>query len=237
MFLIASIGYFFTKNDMFSYKQSFANESDTDGNAIIQDQTDLNDLKNEYDFPPFPSQVKIDKPKPTPDKTLPDVMPTTIEGGMVMRNDTSFDIDVNALLSSENNLKLSKDGVQVLIVHTHGSEAYSADKTSEYKPTDNYRTQDKNYSIIRVGDELTSCLESYGITVLHDRDIYDYPSYTGSYVRSGEAVEQYLSEHPEIKVVFDIHRDAIGSGDIIYKTLAEGDGKPSSQIMLLVGTG
>ena len=89
---------------------------------------------------------------------------------------------------------------------------------------------------MRVGDELTALLEKAGLRVLHDREIYDYPSYTGSYNRSGEAVERYLREYPGIAVVIDIHRDALGSDGVIYKTMAEEEGTVSSQIMLLVGT-
>ena len=36
--------------------------------------------------------------------------------------------------------------------------------------------------------------------------------------------------------MLDIHRDALGSGDVVYKTMAEEEGSVASQIMLLVGT-
>ncbi len=190
----------------------------------------------EASLPPFPSDVNIPKaPEPEPEKEQV-VLPTTIEGGVVMNNATSYEVDLVELLSQEHSVRLPKEGVQILIIHTHGSEAYSPDGTSEYKPTDTFRTDDKRYSVIRVGDELAACFESYGLSVLHDREIYDYPSYTGSYIRSGEAVEKHLKEHPEITVVLDVHRDAIGTGDVIYKTLAEDKGRSSAQIMLLAGT-
>ena len=73
--------------------------------------------------------------------------------------------------------------------------------------------------------------------MLHDREIYDYPSYTGSYSRSGAAVESYLAQYPSIAVVIDLHRDALGDGEVTYKTVAELDGMASSQLMMLVGTG
>lgn len=90
---------------------------------------------------------------------------------------------------------------------------------------------------MRVGDELAAALEAQGLSVLHDREIYDYPSYTGSYSRSGAAVEEYLAQYPDIAVVIDLHRDALGDGDVTYKTMAELDGQTSSQLMMLVGTG
>ena len=189
-------------------------------------------------MPPFPSEVLIPKKEEqTVSEDKPVVLPTTIAGGMVINNDTSYDVDLEVLLESGPSQKLPANGVQILIIHTHTSEAYTPDGTDDYMQTDNYRTEDTRYNIVRVGDELTACLESYGLNVLHDRESYDYPSYTGSYSRSGAAIEKHLAEHPEIAIVLDVHRDAIGDGDVVYKTMAELSGQPCSQVMLLAGTG
>ncbi len=165
------------------------------------------------------------------------IIETTIYGGLSIKNSTSYDIDVGELVRLGPTQSLPRDGPQVLIVHTHGSEAYTPDRLNNYEESDSYRTEDKNYNVIRVGDELASALEKQGLSVLHDREIYDYPSYTGSYNRSGAAVEAYLEEYPDIAVVIDLHRDALGDGDVVYKTMAELDGQTSSQLMMLVGTG
>ena len=165
------------------------------------------------------------------------IVPTTIYGGLTIKNSTSFDIDVGALVAEGPSTTLPVEGPQVLIVHTHGSEAYTPDAYDRYEETDTDRTEDKNYNVIRVGDELTKALEAQGISVLHDREIYDYPSYTGSYSRSGAAVESYLAQYPNTAVVIDLHRDALGDGEVTYKTVAELDGTASSQLMMLVGTG
>jgi len=197
-------------------------------------------------LPPFPSDVVITDTENTEDnkeqnKTEPEkqtaILPTTIEGGMVIKNETSYQLDLNSLVSAGTSVTLASDGPQILIIHTHGSEAYTPDGINSYSPSDNFRTEDKQYSVIRVGDELTSCLASYGLRVLHDRNIYDYPSYTGSYAKSGDAIEKYLKQYPSISVVLDVHRDSIGNGDAVYKTIAEAKGEPCSQIMLLAGTG
>ena len=50
-------------------------------------------------------------------------------------------------------------------------------------------------------------------------------------------MERYLAEYPDIAVVIDLHRDALGDGEVTYKTVAETPGEASSQLMLLVGTG
>ena len=191
----------------------------------------------EDSLPPFPSEVEIPEAEEPQPSEAQIVLPTTIEGGMVITNNTSFELDLGALVSAGTSVKLAKDSPQILIIHTHGSEAYTPDDTDSYDYTDNFRTEDPNYSVIRVGDELASCLESYGLNVIHDKNIYDYPSYTGSYGRSEEAVKEYLAQYPTISVVLDVHRDAIGDGDVVYKTIAEAGGKPCSQVMMLVGTG
>lgn len=165
-----------------------------------------------------------------------EILETTIASGLSIKNATSYAIDIPKLLSEGVPQRLTADQPQILILHTHSSEAYTPAGSDRYEASDSYRTEDLNFNVVRVGDELASRLEHYGLQVLHDRNVYDYPSYTGSYTRSGEAVSQYLSEYPSIAIVIDLHRDALGSGDVIYKTVAEAGGVCASQVMLLVGT-
>lgn len=196
--------------------------------------------------PVYPSIVLDPSPTPEPEESPAlvsegeedgNIVETTIYSGLSIKNSTSYDIDVGELVKLGPTQVLPADGPQILIVHTHGSEAYTPDRYNQYEESDSYRTEDLNYNVIRVGDELTAALEAQGLSVLHDREIYDYPSYTGSYSRSGAAVEEYLAQYPDIAVVIDLHRDALGDGDVTYKTMAELDGQTSSQLMMLVGTG
>ncbi len=210
---------------------------ENDGETGVPDIIQINGEATEETLPPFPSEVEIpETEQPQPEEPHV-VLPTTIEGGMVIKNDTSYELDLGSLVSAGTSVKMASEGPQILIIHTHGSEAYTPEGIDEYDVSDTFRTQDIEHSVIRVGDELASCFESYGLKVIHDRNIYDYPSYTGSYARSEEAVKEYLAEYPSISVVLDVHRDSIGEGDVVYKTVAESDGKPCSQLMLLVGTG
>ncbi|MBQ9412465.1 MAG: stage II sporulation protein P [Oscillospiraceae bacterium] len=160
-----------------------------------------------------------------------------LDGTAELRNRTEQEIDVQALAQEGLSLTLPADGPQVLIIHTHSSEAYAQDAYDRYEASDPYRTEDPAYSVIRVGEVLAERFRAQGLTVLHDCELYDYPSYTGSYTRSGEAVERYLAEYPSLRVVLDVHRDAIGSGDVVYKTSATLDGRSSAQVMLVCGTG
>ena len=171
-------------------------------------------------------------------RTVPDteIWSTTIPGGLILKNETGYEVDVEQVLAEGPSLRLPAEGPQILILHTHGSEAYTPAGLDRYEANDAGRTGDLRCNVIRVGDELAALLESQGLRVLHDREIYDYPSYTGSYTRSGEAAERYLAQYPDIAVVIDLHRDALGEDGVVYKTMAEEEGTVASQIMLLVGT-
>ena len=180
----------------------------------------------------------LQDPSPAPAFTPSDenVLETTIEGGMRIKNETHYWVDAAQILAEGPGLTLPADEPQILIIHTHASEAYTQAGLDRYSASDQSRTEDTQFNIVRIGDELTEILTEAGLRVIHDRGIYDYPSYTGSYTRSGAAVEQYLESCPGIRVVLDIHRDALGSDGVVYKTMAEEDGVVASQIMLLVGT-
>ena len=125
---------------------------------------------------------------------------------------------------------------QILIMHTHASEAFTPAGHDLYAASDTCRTEDTNYNIVHVGDVLADTLTNAGLEVLHDRTIYDYPSYTGSYSRSGAAVQEYLSQYPSLRIVIDLHRDALCSDSVVYKTVAELPDAACAQVMLLVGT-
>ena len=164
------------------------------------------------------------------------VLETTIEGGMRIKNETSYWVDAAQILSEGPGLTLPADEPQILIIHTHASEAYTQAGLDRYSASDDSRTEDTQFNVVRIGDELTALLTECGLNVIHDRGIYDYPSYTGSYNRAAAAIGQYLQSCPGIRIVLDIHRDALGANGVVYKTMAEEEGTVASQIMLLVGT-
>lgn len=126
---------------------------------------------------------------------------------------------------------------EILIVHTHGTESYTPSEKYAYTPSDTDRTQDKNFNVIAVGNEIEKTLRDNGHTVYHDETLNDYPSYNGSYNRSSEIVANYIKKHPSIKIVLDIHRDAIEAKDgSKVKPISEIDGKDAASIMFVVGS-
>ena len=132
---------------------------------------------------------------------------------------------------------LSQDGPQILIIHTHGSEAYTPTADAPYEASDPYRTTDCTKNIVKVGAEMATVFRAHGFKVLHDTNLYDYPSYNGAYERSKKAVEQWLEEYPSISIVLDVHRDALSAEDgTPYRLITTEVGKQAAQVMLVVGT-
>ena len=125
---------------------------------------------------------------------------------------------------------------QVLIMHTHTTECYELAARDFYDSKWNSRNRDKNRNRVRVGDEITKQLEAAGIGVIHDATEHDYPSYNGAYDRSRVTVQNILAQYPSIKVVLDIHRDAISTDDgTRYAPVAEINGKNAAQVMIISG--
>ena len=99
----------------------------------------------------------------------------------------------------------------------------------------NYRTTDSRYNVVGVGDEMAEVFTAAGISVLHDRTLYDYSSYNDAYNNALAAIETYLAEYPSIRFILDVHRDAIGDAEgNQYKVISEIDGVGTSAQMTLV---
>ena len=173
------------------------------------------------------------------------LIPTTTQGyvtgaGLYLYNRTDLSVDLAAVAQADLCFSLApaEAGPQILIIHSHATEAYTPQGEDTYVPSDNNtRTTDERYNMLRVGDEMERVFTEMGLSVLHDRELYDYPQYNGSYTRSGPAVEAYLAQYPTIKLVLDVHRDAlVGSDGTVYKAVTAIDGTKTAQVMLVVGS-
>ncbi len=169
------------------------------------------------------------------------LIPTTTEGYLL--KDLAYISNSSRHALSEEDLTgdfaaaLSDGAPQILIVHTHGSEAYTMPPGEEYVPSSESRTTDTNYNVVRIGDEIASVLAEYGISTIHDRSLHDYPNYSGAYDRSLGSIERYLADYPSITFVLDIHRDAIYDGEgTPYKVISSTAEGVSAQLSLVIGT-
>lgn len=210
---------------------------------------------------PAPSEEPLPDAQPAPDRddlqeepqvtTAPDriVERTLIPsasggyvtgGGLYLYNRTDLTVDLEAVANAPLSMTLAPaaQGPQILIIHTHTTEAYTPDGTDIYTPSDeNSRTLEEEYNMLRVGDEMERVFTEMGLSVLHDRGVYDYPRYNGAYTRSGEAVAEYLRDYPTLRLVLDVHRDAlVDSNGTVYKTVTTVDGVKTAQVMVVTGT-
>lgn len=70
---------------------------------------------------------------------------------------------------------------------------------------------------------------------MHDKTVNDYPAYNGSYNRSLEAVKKDLEILNNTEIIFDLHRDAVGSSSDYAPTVKIGE-EYAAQIMFVIGT-
>lgn len=156
---------------------------------------------------------------------------------VVIAGTSTYAVDAAELLAQPLDLSITSEAPQVLIIHTHASEAYTPEAGWEYEATDTLRTSDTDYNVVRVGQAIADALTARGIGVIHDTTIRDYPSYNGSYTRTLAAIEEYLAEYPTIGIVLDVHRDAAENADgTPVAVRCTVDGESAAQLMLVVGT-
>ena len=134
--------------------------------------------------------------------------------------------ELNGKVLLNTNLKLRKsDEPQILIYHTHGSEAYRGSRKGR-----------KSDTVIGVGDVLTKRLEQKNIKVVHDRNIYDVKNgkeeRSKAYNYAATAIEKNLKKYPSIQVVIDLHRDGVNEST---KLVTRQNGKRMAQIMFFNG--
>lgn len=156
---------------------------------------------------------------------------------IAIRGNCTYSVDKTALLTVPLCWRTPRQGPQVLIIHSHTSEAYTPSEGYDYTPSGNYRTQQADRSVVAVGDALAARLEEQGISVLHDTALHDYPSYNDSYASSKTAIEACLEQYPSIVMVVDVHRDAAENADgSQVRQTAQIDGQTCAALMLVVGT-
>jgi stage II sporulation protein P len=178
--------------------------------------------------------------EPIAETTAPreDVMEFSPEDAQLVQvsNFSGLSVDPEALLLTQLALKTPEAGPAVLIIHSHGTESYTQTAQLSYTPAGDYRTLDEDHNMLRVGDALQKALEARGISVLHDRNLHDYPSYPDAYINSRKTVQQYLEDYPTLCLVIDLHRDAADTAGGQLTTTATVEGRQSSQLMLVVGS-
>ena len=206
-------------------EQSLGEQSKDDNTQIEVDNTEKNTEDKNEDIQPVSTEVGTQVVTQNPIKENCNVE----INGVKIKNETSFEINNSVL---DTTLDISKENI--LIFHTHTCESYTPTEQYNYQQTGNFRTTDLNFSVARVGDELTNYLMGYGFNVNHDKTYHDYPAYTGSYARSKATVENILKSNSS-DIIIDLHRDAIGSKSNYDPRVKIGE-DTVAQLMFVIGT-
>ncbi len=178
---------------------------------------------------------------PEPGRAWHAVEEREINGGEAVDNffvkdSTGSGTDLAWELTQEPAAQLRGDGsVEVLIYHTHTSEAYSEAYTGFYYDDMTLRTQNQDMNVVAAGEALKRSLEAYGIGVVHDTTVCD-AIYNGSYSRSWDVIQNNLAAHPGIQITIDVHRDSMTTeSGVKYKPTVAVDGRKAAQVMMIAG--
>ncbi len=155
-----------------------------------------------------------------------------------LKNSTDLKIDIKQLLEEPLKFNIEKGSSPcVLIMHTHATESFLSTTRDYYTDSDKARTTDNSANMVALGDIVAAKLTSAGYGVIHDKTLHDYPSYNESYSRAAKTITGYLKKYPSIKIVIDMHRDAISSSDTDkVKVTSQINGKKAAQVMIVMGS-
>jgi stage II sporulation protein P len=153
-----------------------------------------------------------------------------------IRNMTAFDNDeIKDIALTSPDVKFLRDGSpEILIYHTHATEGYLPDGSESFDPLFPFRSTDKSINMVAVGKAIADELREAGFGVIHDETLFDEESYNGAYEASRAAVKEHLAANPGIKLVLDVHRDAIVRSETqIAAPTVNIEGENAAQIMIV----
>lgn len=135
------------------------------------------------------------------------------------------EINAEELLARDLSIEKGGDGPQILIYHTHSQEEFA-----------DYGPDNKEATVIGIGNYLTELLTKKGYRVIHDVSQYDMMAgeldRNHAYNYALDGITGILKQNPSISVVLDIHRDGVSEN---LHMVASADGKQMAPIMFFNG--
>lgn len=189
-------------------------------------------------------ELNIENIEQKPEENIPNTLQTKIieENNKI---DTFTNIYNNVKIKNESKYPLTEEMMtpnvdldnkkDIIIYHTHTCESYTPTETNNYVASGNFRTIDLNYSVARVGTELSNELTNLGFNVNHNTTYHDYPAYTGSYTRGLSTIQSILSNNNNAQFIIDLHRDALGNNSGYAPSVQIGE-DVVAQVMFVIGS-
>lgn len=128
-------------------------------------------------------------------------------------------------LARDFTLEGGSDQPQILIYHTHSQETFA-----------DYGPDNREATVIGIGNYLTELLRAKGYHVIHDTSVYDLQNgkldRNKAYTYALDGITEILQKNPSIEVVLDLHRDGVNES---LHLVNEVNGKPTAPIMFFNG--
>jgi len=157
--------------------------------------------------------------------------------GFFVKDTSDSGLDLSEEILIDPDVHVKRDGSPVVLFYsTHTSEAYLQYESDWYYRDESFRTEEEEKSVVAVAKRAKDVIEAGGFGVIHDTTRFD-ETYSGSYQRSMDAMQENLLKYPTIQITVDVHRDAFGEEDdgTRYKPVAEVNGENAAQIMIMAG--
>lgn len=227
----------------------------TDGNVVSGNNSNLFspsallNLLNGTSKPVIPDTSLSDtNEQSAPEDTYP-IKSTDISSnndyGLEASNETAYDIDLFSYLENDYPLPpldelhavYGDEAPTVLILHTHGTEAYAENDSEYYSIKDNCRSTDITKNVVAIGAVMADYFNQNGIVTIHSKEMFDAESYVDAYDYANAAIKEYIAIYPSIKYVFDIHRDSLITDDMTkLRPVTLVDSTVTAQYMCVIGT-
>ncbi len=199
-------------------------------NVAVVNSTDVPD--------PLIENIRSDlESNPSDSVPLPALPPNDYT--ITLTNETPYSPDMAEILNrpraiptlDELYLTYGEDAPIVLILHTHGSEAYA-----DHADTD-YRTSDKSENMIAIGKIISDRLNDAGINTIHCDTVFDAEDFNMAYYNASLKIRETLATYPSVSYIIDVHRDSVVLSDGTYLPLTgSADGQNAAKLMFVVGT-
>ncbi len=222
---------------------------ESDSNANVFTPNILFDLLNGTSKPSLPDTMLPEESESYPTEDTYPIKSTDISSknvfGLEASNETAYDIDLISYLENEYPISpldelhavYGEEAPTVLILHTHGTEAYAEDDGEYYSIIDNCRSTDTTKNVVAIGAVMADYFNQNGIVTIHSREMFDAESYVNAYDYANEAIKEYVAIYPSIKYVFDVHRDSLITDDMTkLRPVTFVDSVPTAQYMCVIGT-
>ena len=216
-----------------------------DGEPEREDPPQLAPPETETAFPEPEESPRSEDPPKTAAETAeaPDIPPEVPASdpprSLRFTNETGYDPDPAEILGlpravpplDELRAEWGPDAPLVLILHTHGTEAFAECAENDW------RSRDPALSVMALGERLAARLREAGIPAIHLTSLYDVPDFNMAYYNAALAIREALTLAPSVSYILDIHRDSVTFPDgTVYAPVTEADGTPAAQLMFVAGT-